>query len=292
MYVPAFSQPIRLFVEAKARNKATDLRVVRNAVGTITDVNEAWMVDYSPNRTRRHYRYSLFSTSGFTSPAQNYALAHQISLVDLSGPEWAELVELTRTSASEFLNPTPSDGSSFPIRLLRQVLRDMLETSLPGTVAPYESTDDVFSVRMRVLASSLVERFRQAVGGALLVFPASVQVQLARPDDLRAFLARADAEPEHKVTLSVARREDDTRARTWVVRRLIDSGSSYTLRLTLPVAIETSLIAESDRRSQVLKAKDGLGGRLDVYWDPRGRDAELLRGPRLFRLIFAAVNDL
>src|SRR6266568_1984499 len=114
-FVPTFSQPVRLFVEAKARRSITGLSIVRNAVGTIVDVNEAWMLDYSTNRTRCHYRYALFSVSGFTTPAQNYALAHQISLVDLSGPEWADLVQIAATGASEFLARIQPPHGVFPV---------------------------------------------------------------------------------------------------------------------------------------------------------------------------------
>ncbi len=206
MFVPAFSQPVRLFVEAKARNRTTGLPAVRNAAGTIIDVNEAWMVDYSTNRARRHYRYALFSTSGFSSQAQNYALAHQISLVDLSGPEWAELVDVVRTSAVGFLDQMPANRGPFPVRQLRQVLRDRLRT-LPVESEEPDGLYNEIAFSLRQQADLLVERFQDAVGSALLVFPGSVQVQLARPDDLRAFLARADIDPTHRVTLSVARQQ-------------------------------------------------------------------------------------
>jgi hypothetical protein len=290
MFVPAFSQPVRLFVEAKARNRATGLPAVRNAVGTIIDVNEAWMVDYFTNRTRRHYRYALFSTSGFSSPAQDYALAHQISLVDLSGPEWTELIEVIRTSAAGFLDRGELDLNPFPVRQLRQILRERLGT-LPqeGLGVPHELYNSMPS-DLYHLADLLAERFRESIGGALLVFPASAQVQLARPDNLRDFLVRANVDPAHRVTLSVARQQSGARGRTWVISPLSKVGGEYTLRLTLPEAIEARVLEESDRYRQVLRAKDELGGRLDIFWDPQGRDAELLRGPRLFRLMFAGIE--
>jgi hypothetical protein len=60
--------------------------------------------------------------------------------------------------------------------------------------------------------------------------------------------------------------------------------------MTLPAAVERRVLAETDRLGQVLKAKDELGGRLDVFWDPRGREAQLLQGPRLFRLLFPGID--
>ncbi|WP_254407162.1 restriction endonuclease [Streptomyces sp. GMY02] len=53
------------------------------------DVNENVITSIrgvGPSRPRTRYRYSyaIFSTSGFSRDAQEYALALQISLVDLS----------------------------------------------------------------------------------------------------------------------------------------------------------------------------------------------------------------
>jgi hypothetical protein len=81
-WIPAFTFPLRLIVEAKARAAVTGIGDVRNAVGIVTDVNQ----NYSPLSAARttlvqkfSYRYALFSTSGFSQPAADFALAHQIS---------------------------------------------------------------------------------------------------------------------------------------------------------------------------------------------------------------------
>ena len=98
-WIPAFTFPIRLFVEAKwHRQSRTGLVDVRNAVGVLQDVNQNYTTQNGPGRQRLirrfNYCYSLFSTTGFTAPAQEMALAHQISLIDLSGPEFNELREI------------------------------------------------------------------------------------------------------------------------------------------------------------------------------------------------------
>lgn len=95
-WIPAFTFPIRLFVEAKCTNNKTGIPEVRNAVGVLADINQ----NYSPIREKgdsfQHfsYRYALFSTSGFTSTASDMALAHQISLIDLSGPDFEDIRKL------------------------------------------------------------------------------------------------------------------------------------------------------------------------------------------------------
>jgi hypothetical protein len=71
----------------------------------VHDVNENFMTQ-ARTRPRQHFMYScaLFSAGGFTSDAQKYALAHQISLVDLSGASFAWL--LGHTGATQhFLVP-------------------------------------------------------------------------------------------------------------------------------------------------------------------------------------------
>jgi hypothetical protein len=289
-FVPAFSQPLRLFVEAKARGNVTGLPTVRNAVGTINDVNEAWMIDYSTNRARRHYRYALFSTSGFSKQAQDYAIAHQISLVDLSGPEWTGLRDAAHDGAHEILESVPAWVPRFPIRLLRQEVRHALGT-MPDDTPRVPDTEELSRTLELPQAARRLRRYLEdAVDGALLAFPAGQQVLLARPDDLNEFLAHAAREPEHQVTLAVARERGGARARTWVVRPISNDAGPYALRMTLPDVVEARALAESERWEQSLAAKGALGGRLDIFWDPRGDDMARLRGPRLFRLIFAGAQ--
>jgi hypothetical protein len=88
-----FSLPLRIFVEAKYRSGKADLRDVRNGHGVVHDVNEQYATATAGARSvpmrRHHYRYTLFSSAGFTRPAQQYALAQQISLIDLSSPAFA-----------------------------------------------------------------------------------------------------------------------------------------------------------------------------------------------------------
>jgi hypothetical protein len=58
-FTPAFSLPIRLFLEAKFTRQKTDLPVVRNAHGVIHDINENFVhgqdqVDHTPEAFLRH----------------------------------------------------------------------------------------------------------------------------------------------------------------------------------------------------------------------------------------------
>lgn len=118
-YVPPFSLPVRLFVEAKYLTTASvGLPTIRNGHGVIHDVNEGETTTLTvPGtgrpRTRYRYSYAIFSTSGFSPEAQDYALAHQISLIDLSAPDFAVLRNLVKTTADTIhavleVTPQPS----------------------------------------------------------------------------------------------------------------------------------------------------------------------------------------
>ena len=71
-YTPAFSLPIRLFLEAKFYTTPCGLDVVRNALGVIQDVNQNYKTDAHSTRPRRRFQYcyALFSTSGFSKDAK------------------------------------------------------------------------------------------------------------------------------------------------------------------------------------------------------------------------------
>jgi hypothetical protein len=110
-WAPAFSNPIRLFIEAKWRGEGRakiGIPEVRHAVGILQDVNQvlvtvrASTAKFGPDQNSEDvtnsgrgfcysYRYALCSTSGFTPGAQAYALAHQVALLDLSHQDYSEL---------------------------------------------------------------------------------------------------------------------------------------------------------------------------------------------------------
>ncbi|MEU2999422.1 hypothetical protein ABZ684_17910 [Streptomyces sp. NPDC006995] len=48
---------------------------------------------------RSYYSYAIFSTSASTQDAQEFALAHQISLINLALPDFPPLRNLVRESA-------------------------------------------------------------------------------------------------------------------------------------------------------------------------------------------------
>lgn len=93
-WTPAFSNPVRLFVEAKCYSDPIGINEVRKLIAILHDINQ--MVSTTRPAATTHpicyqYRALLASTSGFSDEAQRLAFAHQISLLDMSGPDYETL---------------------------------------------------------------------------------------------------------------------------------------------------------------------------------------------------------
>lgn len=91
-FTPSFIYPMRLIVEAKAylpsrynNHGKIRINVVRNAVGVLKDVNENYFsfgnFDDQYKLKRFNYAYAIFSLGGSTRIAQQYAIAHQIFII-------------------------------------------------------------------------------------------------------------------------------------------------------------------------------------------------------------------
>lgn len=97
------------------------------------------------NRLRKRFRYvyALFSTSGFTEDAQDFALAQQISLVDLSGASFAWLRHSTESAAADLdIFQRRYQIRRFPVRWVRGRLRELLGTApFSESVEAYPETD-------------------------------------------------------------------------------------------------------------------------------------------------------
>lgn len=84
---PAFMYPLQLVVEAKcyASHRPVGVEVPRNAVGVIKDISENYFTFSRRGHTfqapRYNYAAAIFSTSGFTQGAVEYAIAHQVFLI-------------------------------------------------------------------------------------------------------------------------------------------------------------------------------------------------------------------
>lgn len=85
---PPFMYPLHLMVEAKcyASHRPVGLEVPRNSVGVLKDISENYFTVHGGRGNafrspRYNYTAAVFSTSGFTQGAVEYAVAHQVFLI-------------------------------------------------------------------------------------------------------------------------------------------------------------------------------------------------------------------
>lgn len=272
-----FSLPLRVFVEAKYRRKPTGLPEVRNAHGVVHDVNEHHSTASAGSRTipmrRFHYRYTLFSASGFTKPAQQFALAQQIALVDLSNSGFAGLLAAADQAAHKLLDlAIRNQASPFPIGQVRTALRlafgtwtdqdfDDVAAGSADAVAFEQPESRAWQAEVlnranrepRLLpggrlASIAAELASQATGNLVFAFPSAPFVLALRPTDLDAFDAYVN---RHGTELSVDIRFVTRREVTgdWMIVPA-DGSPGFQLQFSLPALLEDWLLRDKRAAAQ------------------------------------------
>jgi hypothetical protein len=279
LWIPAFTFPIRLFVEAKFRRQRTQIRDVRNAIGVVEDLNQnysASMGSGGPTLQRFTYRYALFSTSGFSTEASDLALAHQISLIDLSGPDFAALRSLVEQLAA--LAMDRDDWTSHDVRDLRGYIRRRLGTWPQGVPLPdrldfierqfdIAQFDDVLVSGVRELQELFVA---MAKGPFLLIL---------RPDQPERFLQRLQQRRTDQVIIRW-RRSPGQRPQ-WTIRP-VDEPQAYSLAFGLPPRLEEWIFGDEElAAARALNVKDVALSDITIYRHVNGRD-------ELYRLVYDA----
>ncbi|MER6784942.1 hypothetical protein ABT330_09955 [Streptomyces sp. NPDC000658] len=263
-YVPPFSLPIRLFAEAKFTRLKVGLPTVRNGHGVVHDLNENVVTTLSNGsgphrpRVRYHYSYAIFSTSGFTQDAQEFALAHQISLIDLSLPDFQPLCDLVRVAAKSVYDAMkPMPPSQRPtVYEIRNYLRRHLLDLWDEPAADASSVTDPLDM----LAAGL--RRRSSLG-LVLAFPAAPFVLGLVSNDLRAFVRHALEQPTHAVR--VHRSHRSVGHPVWLMEPL--EGPAYRLTFSLPEQVEAWILdQEEGTRSRTHWMTRNLLSAITMYW--------------------------
>ncbi|MDG4807651.1 hypothetical protein O7634_12900 [Micromonospora sp. WMMD1120] len=273
-FTPPFSLPIRMFVEAKSYQlkEPVGLGVVRNAWATVCDVNE---FDVGMTSNRYRYVYTLFSTSGFTDNAVEFAMTHQISVVDLTLPMF-DALRIGVEQAASTVHPHVVGAGT--VGRFRQVVRHVLGTAVaqlpPGIPGQQTQLDAI-----RRLRSELEASFGDEI---LLAFPPA-PFMLALTGDIDGFLRHAARRRDHRI--DIVRDAEDRTATGWIIRPVDDSNSAdngdfaYTLRFSLPHYLDEWLMIGWQSTRQV----EPLGrATIVIYRMFEGipRPYELRYGPR------------
>jgi hypothetical protein len=286
-FTPAFSLPVRLFLEAKYRTDPCGIEAVRNAHGVIHDVNQNYMTDPESNRPRRRFQYcyALFSTSGFTQDAQDFALAHQISLVDLSGASFGWLRLAVRETTSRLrVAAAHHRVETFPVSWMRTRLRALLGTAEPSLLSFAPTNAPQFRAEAEAILADFERDLRAYEKVELLLgFPAAPFIIPLATQDKESFLRYARQHPSHAVRL---RRTGEGDQAEWLATPT-SRPDAYQLTFTLPPRLE-SWISENEEqeRRRIRKVKtDFLSAIMVYYMFAHGvRACQLTYAPDQFRL--------
>lgn len=168
-FTPAFVYPLRLLVEAKCYSSAkVDLPTIRNSLGVLFDVSQNYFT-HKPSiadvtalsSPRFNFVGAIFSTSGYTTAAQRYAIAHQIFLIQYSAVgAIADVVRgIMRIRKSHLVRPLRHQIGSF-FANIRKVVRASIEAT---------ADDDHIGVFTR----SGLNHLRESVASPLLAMKGS-----------------------------------------------------------------------------------------------------------------------
>jgi hypothetical protein len=299
-WIPAFTFPVRLFVEAKFRRKKVGIPEVRAAVGIVDDLNQNYAPMFSrqyPATQRYSYRYALFSTAGFTKTAVDMATAHQISLVDLRAPGFGDLLGVVRWSVDALFGGDPRRRA---IRVrsgaIRTRLRGLLGTSFPeipptpppeevktttigevfepddapppsergetGSYIPTDSDFAAFEDRLSDGVHAFHEFFLGVPNGPFLL--------LLRATDPLAFLAFVREHPSHDVHITWDWR--DANGQEWRIEP-VGAPNAYELRFALPEGLAEWIFERAEEATkQAARAKRRYLSRISIYRNEDGRD--------------------
>ena len=276
-WIPAFTFPIRLFVEAKFHEKRkTGIGVVSNAVGVVLDVNQNNMPTIEDRRPLRkfQYAYAIFSTTGFSLPAHAMAVAHQISLIDMSGPEYSRLRGQISSIADSVSEPVKAARDFVPS--MRHALRTELGT-IPGDVDDL-GLDESIDIQ---LVTTISQASRPAIRDitterelfvGMANGPYMLLLKSRSPEE---FLRYASERPRHRVTIHWSTEYD--RARTWVIQPT-DDQAAYSLEFRVPRNIYRWVFeAGRDARLEARRMKRRFFSSISIYRRDQRQD-------KIFRL--------
>ena len=124
--------PLRLMVEGKCyqERRPVGLEVARNAVGVLKDIAENYFTVPARRGSvvqvpRYNYHSAIFSTSGFTSGAVEYSLAHQVFLIQYENvPVIQPLIDAIMDFDDSCVTIVGKRGLSEIRKLYRSALRD------------------------------------------------------------------------------------------------------------------------------------------------------------------------
>jgi len=272
-WIPAFTFPVRLIIEAKHRSDPTYIDVIRESVGVINDVNNKYNFKTSDKLPPKQYNYlySVFSTSSFSSGAVDYGLAHQISLIDMNIDVYNDLFSAIDEISQRLLEEDFSYKRGEFIKSTRNSIRDVLGTASDAESIVADFSDERMIEIIQEKTESIIEYEELFIGMTNGPF-----ILLLKADTPEQFLDYARERPEHKIRIHWS--WEDSGA-LWRISPLEEEDERYELKFKLPEKIH-DWIHESEKKKAEKKAlgvKERYFTDITIYRYDRGR-------PRMFRL--------
>lgn len=141
LYSPPFMYPLRLLLEAKCyESKPVDIRTVRAVVGTVMDIGQNFFTeriqDFDVQMQRYNYAAAIFSASGYAGPAQQFAAAHQIFLIDYKDvPAMRPVINALFALHPEDFGATDPRNIRVNMSEMRRILRTFLSNEYAGAAS-------------------------------------------------------------------------------------------------------------------------------------------------------------
>ncbi|RPI16908.1 MAG: hypothetical protein EHM58_10885 [Ignavibacteriae bacterium] len=282
-WIPTFVFPIRLFIEAKFRQEKTGIQAIRNAIGVLYDINQNFIKpkDKDIFRQRYSYNYAIFSTSGFTVNAIDLALAHNISLVDLSSTEYDELKQSISTASESIVNlnnniltDVDEDNNelninrSIYVKQIRDYIRSALDTDsfIRNAIININPTIDTNSKTildsMVIIAQQYQELFIAMANGPFML--------LLKANNIQSFKNYANNYPYHHVVITW--NSESNNGQEWTIRPY-NEPNAYKLSFKLPDKLAKWIFdKEGKPLSRALNIKENFFSSITIYRRENGRD--------------------
>lgn len=276
LWIPAFTFPLRLFVEAKFRGSKTGIDAVSSAVGILLDINQRNLIERDVGKFPRYYRYeyALFSTSGFSPRAIDMAITHQISLIDLSGDEFSDLRSEVAKSAEALIGSLVEQHERYGIKTIRRgrlvsAVRNALRRELRTWPAGVPTIDEQGVEMAYYVLSPAIEVARRycELFVAMADGPFMLLLKERTPGE---FIRYANRHRRHAVEIHWTKQEN--RGRTWTITPG-DDKEAYGLTFRLPDKLaDWIFIRPGFARQRALRIKQSYFSNITIYRHTEGED--------------------
>ncbi|WBO93044.1 hypothetical protein AVT_27590 (plasmid) [Bacillus tropicus] len=250
-----FNYPIRLFLEAKFRSSRTGIDVVRSGIGILTDLNANYQtIDLHGDELlvqRYNYQYAIFSTSGFSENAIKLAVAYKITLIDLSGSEYRNLLKAINITAHDLRELL--ERGSYSLSEVREFIRSEL----------FNLYQEDFKYNIRPLRNALNSFLLQLIDYGDLYLasinsPFSILLKPNFPAGFRNFIKES-----RESTFDIRIYWHNQNQNLWCIRLREENNQKFTFYL--PKLLNDYIFNNKNRTDVTLNAKEQFLGNIIFY---------------------------